>query len=277
MPNLEILILKENKLTEVPKFCLPHKQRPSFPLLKVLDLSDNFLYDVTRKNFHGQCLPNLKSLKLGHNKIKFVPENLIADLSTLHPYIILAISISFGGTFITCLSCLFYQKRWHIKYYLYLLRAKRRGYEILAGDEFAYDVFLAYNSNDRIWVISELIPKLEKEENLKLCLHDRDFQVGKLIVDNITDTMHRSRKVLIILSNSFAQSHWCRFETMLAQLRLINNGKETVIVVILENILTKNMTNSLHVLLKTITFIEWTNEKSGKEMFWNRLVAAVKS
>ncbi|XP_061170221.1 toll-like receptor 4 [Saccostrea echinata] len=195
----------------------------------------------------------------------------------LNPYIVVAISTSFAVLVIVIVSFVLYQKRWHIKYYLYLLRAKRRGFEILGGDEYAYDVFVAYNSEDRVWVISELIPKLEKEEKLKLCLHDRDFQVGKLIVDNITDTMHRSRKVLIILSNSFAQSHWCLFETMLAQVRSINNGKETVIVVILENILSKHMTNSLHVLLKTITFIEWTNEKSGKEMFWNRLVAAIRT
>ncbi|XP_061170220.1 toll-like receptor 2 [Saccostrea echinata] len=193
-----------------------------------------------------------------------------------NPYILVAVSVSFAVIVIVIVSCVLYQKRWHIKYYLYLLRAKRRGYEILGGDEFAFDVFVAYNSNDRVWVISEIVPKLEKEAKFKLCLHDRDFQVGKLIVDNITDTMHRSRKILIILSNSFAQSHWCRFETMLAQLRTINKEKEMVIVIILENILTKNMTNSLHVLLKTTTFIEWTNEKSGKEMFWNRVISAIK-
>ncbi|XP_011444468.3 toll-like receptor 13 [Magallana gigas] len=195
----------------------------------------------------------------------------------INPYIIMAISISFAVLVIATVSCIIYKKRWHIKYYLYLLRAKKRGYEVLGGDDFAYDVFVAYNSDDRIWVISEMIPRLENEEHLKLCLHDRDFQVGKLIVDNITDAMHRSRKILIILSNSFAQSHWCRFETMMAQLRSINHGENTVVVVILENILTKNMNNSLHMLLKSTTFIEWTNERTAKEMFWTRLVSSIKT
>nr|XP_011444470.3 toll-like receptor 2 [Crassostrea gigas] len=194
----------------------------------------------------------------------------------INPYIIMAISISFAVLVIATVSCIIYKKRWHIKYYLYLLRAKKRGYEVLGGDDFAYDVFVAYNSDDRIWVISEMIPRLENEEHLKLCLHDRDFQAGKLIVDNITEAMHKSRKILIILSNSFAQSHWCRFETVMAQLRSMNHGETTVVVVVLENILTKNMNNSLHLLLKSTTFIEWTNEKTAKEMFWDRLVSALK-
>nr|XP_011444469.1 toll-like receptor 1 [Crassostrea gigas] len=194
----------------------------------------------------------------------------------INPYIIMAISISFAVLVIVTVSCIIYKKRWHIKYYFYLLRAKKRGYEVLGGDHFAFDVFVAYNSLDRVWVISEMIPRLENKENLKLCLHDRDFQVGKLIVDNITEAMHKSRKILIILSNSFAQSHWCRFETMMAQLHSINQVENTVVVVVLENILTKNMNNSLHLLLKSTTFIEWTNEKTAQEMFWERLASALR-
>lgn len=84
----------------------------------------------------------------------------------------------------------------------YLLRAKNRGYEYPEVDNFAYDVFVAYNSLDRVWVISEMIPILENKENLILCLHDGDFQVGKLTVDNITNAMHRSKKILNILTVS---------------------------------------------------------------------------
>ncbi|XP_062606738.1 toll-like receptor 2 [Saccostrea cucullata] len=281
--KLKTLLLDYNLITTLNKTNLPahieHISLKGNPFLCTCDLV--WFRDWIQNHSHQllgwpkQYVCHLPQEWIGRNLADFH-----LSFEFCHPfnaYILVAISVSFAVFIIVIVSCVLYQKRWHIKYYLYLLRAKRRGYEILGGDEFAYDVFVAYNSDDRIWVISEIVPKLEKEEKFKLCLHDRDFQVGKLIVDNITDTMHRSRKILIVLSNSFAQSHWCRFETMLAQLRTINKEKEMVIVIILENILTKNMTNSLHVLLKTTTFIEWTNEKSGKEMFWNRVISAIKS
>ncbi|XP_048745873.2 toll-like receptor 13 [Ostrea edulis] len=195
----------------------------------------------------------------------------------LNPITILGISISVLSVVILVASGVLYHYRWHIKYHLYLLRAKSRGYEALSGCEFVYDVFIAYNSNDRVWVISEMIPILEKQENMKLCLHERDFEIGKMIIDNITDTMQKSRKILLILSNNFAESHWCRFETMMAQIRSMNDGENMVVVILLERIQTKNITNSLHVLLNTTTYIEWKNKENEKELFWQRLVSALKS
>lgn len=49
-----------------------------------------------------------------------------------------------------------------------------------------------------------------------------------------------------------------------------------VVVVVLENILIKNMNNFLYLFLKFIIFIEWINEKIVKEMFWDRLVFVLK-
>ncbi|XP_062589958.1 toll-like receptor 13 [Saccostrea cucullata] len=193
----------------------------------------------------------------------------------LNPYIIIAIGVGVGTLIIVSSTIILYRNRWNIKYYLYLLRAKRRGYQNLEGHHFLYDAFVAYNSKDRVWVISEMIPRLEKRENLKLCLHDRDFEPGKFTVDNITDCIRNSRKILIILSNNFVQNHWCRFEILLAQSLYEDNA--LVIVVVLEEILTKNMSNSLHVLMKTTTFIEWIDDVSLQEKFWERLVSVVKS
>ncbi|XP_061195254.1 toll-like receptor 2 [Saccostrea echinata] len=202
------------------------------------------------------------------------------DFSFCHPpnpYIIVAISVSIVLLLTVIISSVLYQKRWQIKYHLYLLRAKRRGYDSIGHSEFVYDIFVAYNHADSIWFISELIPRLEKQEKLKLCLHERDFEIGKLIVDNIIDTVHNSRKVLIILSNAFARSQWCQFESTLAQSRSMNNGERSVIVIVKESINIKNMNKSLDALLKTTTFIEWPNDKTAKDMFWNRVVSAVKS
>lgn len=75
----------------------------------------------------------------------------------------MAISISFAVFVIATVSCIIYKKRWHIKYYFYLLRAKNRGYEILGGDYLVDNEFVAFNSLDRVWVISKMIPKRTKK------------------------------------------------------------------------------------------------------------------
>jgi toll-like receptor 13 len=52
-----------------------------------------------------------------------------------------------------------------------------------------------------------------------LCIQYRDFEVGKLIVDNIVESMKESRKVILVMSNAFATSEWCHFEVLLAHER----------------------------------------------------------
>lgn len=43
---------------------------------------------------------------------------------------------------------------------------------------YKYDVFVSYSEQDRQWVLDELLPNLEKTEDIAVCLHERDFQVG---------------------------------------------------------------------------------------------------
>ena len=43
-----------------------------------------------------------------------------------------------------------------------------------------YDAFVSYtSSHDEQFVLDQLIPKLESEWKLKLCVHFRDFRPGK--------------------------------------------------------------------------------------------------
>lgn len=196
----------------------------------------------------------------------------------LSPYVIFGIVLALISTIVVMVTVILYKYRWHIKHYIYLLRSKR-SYERIDGNEYeyVYDAFVAYHSNDRIWIISELIPCLETQENMKLCVHDRDFDIGTFIVDNIINKINKSRKVILILSNEFVKSRWCKFETMMAQNRHIQEGGDFLIIVMLENINMRQMSNSLHSVLQSTTFIEWTTENHGQQLFWNRLVNCIKS
>lgn len=49
-----------------------------------------------------------------------------------------------------------------------------------------YDAFVSYNTHDELWVLRNLLPKLEEEQGWALCLHHRDFEPGKnwTFIDN---------------------------------------------------------------------------------------------
>ncbi|ESO87068.1 hypothetical protein LOTGIDRAFT_77937, partial [Lottia gigantea] len=136
---------------------------------------------------------------------------------------------------------------------------------------FIYDVFVSYSGEDSDWVLDKLVPNLEQDSNLKLCIHERDFQAGRLIIDNIVESIENSRRVLIILSNNFARSEWCQFEMTLAQKHVLNRATEPLIVVLLEDIDSENMSNALHALLKTTSYITWFDDIQQIQLFWDRL------
>lgn len=86
-------------------------------------------------------------------------------------------------------------------------------------DDYNYDVFVSYSDKDRSWVLDQLIPNLEKRSEITICLHERDFQVGLGILENIIHSMDQSRCLLLVISESFLKSNWCSFEMHLAQHR----------------------------------------------------------
>ncbi|XP_071093068.1 toll-like receptor 3 isoform X2 [Haliotis cracherodii] len=162
-----------------------------------------------------------------------------------------------------------YRYRWHIRYFIYMVRYSQR--QEVDTHEYEYDAFVAYSAPDRPWVIKTLLPILEGQEDLNLCLHDRDFQVGKLIVDNIVDSIQGSRKIIIVLSNEFAQSGWCQFELNLIQRHVLENGQRLLVVVMLEEIDTRHVTKAMRAMLQTTTYLMWGEEEYARKAFFNRL------
>ncbi|XP_053396092.1 toll-like receptor 13 [Mercenaria mercenaria] len=167
-----------------------------------------------------------------------------------------------------------YRNRWNIKHYIYLLR-KRRNYQVINGNNFVYDAFVAYEAEDSAWVRRRLLPVLEGQMGLTLCIHERDFQPGAFINDNIVTNIDKSEKILLVLTNGFARSEWCMFELKVAHSKLIKDETE-LLVILLEKIDGRNMNHSLKLLFDTTTYIEWTEDIVGQELFWEKLKNALK-
>ena len=165
-----------------------------------------------------------------------------------------------------------YKGRWHIRYWIYLLRYRRSEYRRLGEVEFRYDAFVIYADDDSDFVHDTLLPKLEGEEHHRLCVHFRDFQPGKIIVDNIVESMSNSRMAIVMLSKSFCESRWCKFELIIAQDRWLNNESDALLIVMLEDLESDHMTPDLRALIRTTTYIMWTEDSLGQRLFWEQIL-----
>ena len=147
---------------------------------------------------------------------------------------------------------------------------------MISLQECTYDAFVMYCQEDSPWVIHELRPHLEHEENLRLCIHHRDWLGGRDIIENIADSIEESRKCLLIVSNAFAASQWCHFELTMAQSRLLQEDRNNLVLVVLEEIAEVNMSPRLRLQMQRQTYIEWTDSVMGQQVFWARLGKALR-
>ena len=79
-----------------------------------------------------------------------------------------------------------------------------------------YDAFVCYNdaSGDYKYVLGTILPELEGKHDppLKLCIHDRDFELGIGVLDNIENAIKNSSSAIIVMSQAFVNSKWCKLE-----------------------------------------------------------------
>ncbi|MEQ2233751.1 hypothetical protein ILYODFUR_025039 [Ilyodon furcidens] len=142
-----------------------------------------------------------------------------------------------------------------------------------------YDAFVSYNCNDEPWVIGELLPKLEGEQGWRLCLHHRDFEPGKPIIDNITDAIYSSRKTICVISRRYLRSEWCSREVQTASFRLFDEQKDVLVLVFLEDIPTYLLSpfHRMRKLLKKQTYLSWPRAADQPEAFWENLRKALQT
>lgn len=82
--------------------------------------------------------------------------------------------------------------------------------------DFTYDVFISYSHRDRDWVWNWLLPRLEKA-GLKVCLDDRDFEIGVPAIVNMENAVKNSRKTILVMTPNWTGSEWTDFEAILTQ------------------------------------------------------------
>ncbi len=85
-----------------------------------------------------------------------------------------------------------------------------------AAADFNYDAFISYSHQDKPWVDTVLLPRLE-EAGLRVCIDTRDFDIGVPALVNMENAVRQSRKTLLVLTPDWVASEWTNFESLLLQ------------------------------------------------------------
>ncbi|XP_023405564.1 toll-like receptor 6 [Loxodonta africana] len=139
-----------------------------------------------------------------------------------------------------------------------------------------FHAFISYSEHDSAWVKNELVPCLEKED-IRICLHERNFVPGKSIIENIINCIEKSYKSIFVLSPNFVQSEWCHYELYFAHHKLFHEGSDNLILILLEPISQNSIPSKYHklkALMAKRTYLEWPTEKSKRGLFWANIRAA---
>ncbi|XP_062587183.1 toll-like receptor 4 [Saccostrea cucullata] len=169
------------------------------------------------------------------------------------------------------ISRILYRYRWKLRYMYYVAR---ENYKInvyrpdaLPNASYHFDAFVSYADEDRVFVIN-LVKHLEREFNLRLCIHQRDFIPGTGIADNITNAIHNSRKTFCIITSHFLDSYWCMFELNMARMEAIysRNGENILFLVALEKDVMKKIPFSFMDLIESKSYIEFPEGGDDEEV-----------
>ncbi|XP_070188436.1 toll-like receptor 2 [Littorina saxatilis] len=201
----------------------------------------------------GYRCANLHNMTVSDFSIN--PQSCLMD----HNAAVLVIAFVCLYLFLFSLLTGFFGYRWHLRLWLYAVcrgrheRSRRQLERQSRG--FRFDVFLAYAEEDMKWVENELLPVLEDEWRLRVCVHQRDFVPGKHIVDNIADCVDESDRVVLVFSPHFARSQWCQFELKYCQ-SCVMDRDDVMVLVALEETESRDMSSAMLAILRTTTYIE---------------------
>ncbi|XP_069611962.1 toll-like receptor 13 [Ranitomeya imitator] len=201
--------------------------------------------------------------------ISFLEQNCNTELDFIAFLVTLISTLIF-----MCISVFYESIWWYILYMFYTIkcwlsnRHRKR-------DHYEYDVFVSYNVHDEQWVTEQLLHNLEQNGPplFKVCIHNRDFEIGRDIVENIVDSIYNSRWTICVITRSYLQSNWCSLEIRMATYRLVAESKDSLILVILDDISREELQyyQKLTKILDKKTYLKWPEDADRQHLFWARL------
>ncbi|XP_063411511.1 toll-like receptor 4 [Mytilus trossulus] len=257
-----------------------------------IDLSNNLLKCKCQNLHFLQWMEaNLDMFINSNNYICQVDNNDVVHLTNVQKiikqlekecssYTMLIICITMGiiTACITLAAGLMFRFRWRLRYLYYMTRHK---YNVLkniqSSDTYKYDAFISYANEETDFVVNEIIPNIESDDNIKLCIHQRDFVPGEEITHNITNGIHQSRRTICILTRSFLDSYYCMFEFNMARMESIysRDSQNILFLIFIEQLHPKDLPLVILELVHSQSYIEYPNDEQGNVVFWGKIKDAI--
>ncbi|XP_041357756.1 toll-like receptor 4 [Gigantopelta aegis] len=186
---------------------------------------------------------------------------------------VIVISVCIVCISIILIAAVLYRHHWTIKYVLLKVRGRMMLFQELNEDESQnpYDAFVAYSQHDYQWVNDNIIQPLEEEKSFCLCIWERDFQCGLYITQNVTDSIHQSRRTIFIVTENYLQSEWCEFEMRMASIHAIQNITHRIIVILKDNIPPHRLPPFLKSVWDKTVCLPWSEDSRGRVLFLQKL------
>uniref|UniRef100_A0A8B9HT48 TIR domain-containing protein n=1 Tax=Astyanax mexicanus TaxID=7994 RepID=A0A8B9HT48_ASTMX len=253
----------------------------SNPLRCTCDLLDFVLWlensEVEVPHLATGVLCDLPAPKKGQPMINLDLKNACINDGTAQ--VLYIISFTFTLTvMVTAITVhLFY---WDLSYVLHYWKSKMKIHRS-SEHQCLYDAFVMYDTNDPLasdWVLNQLRVELEDvgETVRPLCLEERDWTPGVSIMENLNQSIRWSRKTVFVLTEGFVCSGVFKVAAYLAQQRLLEEGVDVMVLILLEPVLQHSRILHLRRCLCGNSVLEWPRNPSAQNWFWQSLRNAIK-
>lgn len=127
-----------------------------------------------------------------------------------------------------------------------------------------FDAFVAYGHDD-CDVAHKLVDELEP--HFQLCIHERNWIAGNQISWNILNSVHNSRRTILVISKQFLESMWFQVEFHTAYFQMLEDKIDRLIIIVKGELPPKEtLDKELLYLLSTKTYLIWE-----ERWFWEKL------
>lgn len=162
---------------------------------------------------------------------------------------------------------------WDVWYIYHFCRAKLKGYRRLSSPSSMYDAFVIYDKLDQAvseWVTKEMCVHLEErgDRRLTLCLEERDWIPGCPLIDNLSQSIHKSKRTVFILTNKYIKSGSFKTAFYMANQRLMDEKNDVIVLIFLEKVVCNSKYLRLRKRLYSRSVLEWPTNPQAQPYFW---------
>ncbi|KAL4635735.1 toll-like receptor 7-like [Arapaima gigas] len=170
---------------------------------------------------------------------------------------------------------------WDVTYAFHYWKAKIKGYRYLKVEDSIFDAFVTYDTKDPLvsdWVLNHLMVQLEEcgERAMSVCLEERNWSPGIPIMDNLSQSIHQSRKTVFVLTDAYVRSGTFRMAIYLAHQRLLDDNVDVMVLLLLEPVLQHSRFLRLRKRLCEHSVLEWPRNPWVEPWFWHNLRNAIR-